>query len=185
MDALADGARVRYRSGIMLNQSFLADPRRASLLLGLASAGVLGAALVFQYGFGYQPCVLCIWQRWPYVGVLVFTLLTLLFRRWPGVGDALLIASGLALLANAGIAGYHVGVEQHWWAGTSGCGVPGAATSLDQLRAQVMAAPIVRCDDIPWSLFGVSMAGYNVLVSLVLAAFAFAAARVAYTRSVR
>ncbi|WP_035690742.1 disulfide bond formation protein B [Azospirillum halopraeferens] len=167
----------------MTLRPYLLDPRYPALLLALTSAGVLAAALVFQYGFGYQPCVLCIWQRWPYVAVLVFAGLALAFRRWRGVGDAMLVASGLALLANAGIAAYHVGVEQHWWAGTSGCGATGTADSLEAMRALVMAAPVVRCDEVPWSLFGISMAGYNVVISLALAAFAFVAARIAYTRS--
>ncbi|HEY0833490.1 MAG TPA: disulfide bond formation protein B [Azospirillum sp.] len=167
----------------MPHRLVLVDPRLPALLLALASAGVLAAALVFQYGFGYQPCVLCIWQRWPYVAVVVFAAVTLMFPRMRGVGDALLVASGFALLANAGIAAYHVGVEQQWWAGTSGCGAPAAAASIEELRARILAAPVVRCDEVQWSLFGVSMAGYNVVLSLAMAAFAFASARVAYTRN--
>ncbi len=158
----------------------LVDPRLPAVLLALASAGVLAAAFVFQYGFGYQPCILCIWQRWPYAAVLVFSIATLAFPRWHGVGDALLVASGFALLANAGIAAYHVGVEYQWWAGTQGCGATGSALTLEDLRAQVMQAPVVRCDEIQWSLFGISMAGYNVVISLALSAFAFASARTAY-----
>jgi len=161
----------------------LDDPRFPAILLALASAGVLGAALFFQFVLGYQPCVLCIMQRWPYVAVLVFSIVTLLFRQWKGVGDALLVASGLALVACAGIAAYHVGVEQHWWAGTSSCGGSAPADSLEALRAQVMAAPVTRCDEVAWSLFGLSMAGYNVLISLGLAIFAFGSARIAYTRT--
>ncbi|HYG88012.1 MAG TPA: disulfide bond formation protein B [Azospirillum sp.] len=163
----------------------LIDPRLPALLLALASAGVLAAALVFQYGFGYQPCILCIWQRWPYVAVLTFSIATLVFSQWRGVGDALLVASGFALLANAGIAFYHVGVEHHWWAGTAGCGVTGSAMTLEDLRAQVMRAPVVRCDEIQWELFGITMAGYNVMISLALAAFAFASARTAYVHAGR
>ncbi|MGQ9368475.1 disulfide bond formation protein B [Azospirillum sp. A39] len=162
---------------------YLLDPRYPALLLAVASAGVLIAALFFQYALGYQPCVLCIWQRWPYVAVLVFAGLALLLRRRRGVGDALLVACGLALLVNVGIAAYHVGVEQHWWTGTPGCGVPGPADSLEALRAQVMSAPIVRCDEVAWSLFGISMAGYNVVISLALAVFAFVAARLPHSRS--
>ncbi|WP_448188794.1 disulfide bond formation protein B [Azospirillum sp. sgz301742] len=161
----------------------LIDPRLPALLLALAAAGVLGAAFVFQYGFGYQPCVLCIWQRWPYAAVLAFSITTLAFPRWRGVGDAMLVASGFALLANVGIASYHVGVEQHWWA--SGCSVTGAAMTLEEMRAQIMSAPVVRCDDIQWSLFGITMAGYNVAVSLVLSVFAFASARTAYLHADR
>lgn len=169
----------------LLTGPLFSDPRVPALLLGLASVGVLGAALVFQFGFGYQPCILCIWQRWPYVAVLVFAIVTLLFRRWKGVGDALLVASGLALLAGAGIAAYHVGVEQHWWAGTSSCGgtAPIGAMSVEELSARLMAAPVTRCDEVQWSLFGISMAGYNVVISLALAAYALAAARAVYTRS--
>ncbi len=161
----------------------LADPRAPIALLGLASASVLAAAFFFQYVLGYQPCILCLWQRWPYAGVIVFAVVALLFGRWRGVADGLLVASGLALLANAGIAFYHVGVEQFWWAGTPECGGPAGAMTLDELRAQVFAAPIVRCDQVQWSLFGISMAGYNVVLSLALAAFAFLAARAAYLRS--
>ncbi len=162
----------------------LDDPRFAAAALGLASAGVLAAALFFQFALGYQPCILCLWQRVPYGAVLAFSIVALLFRRWKGLGDALLVASGFALLAGAGIAAYHVGVEQRWWAGTAACGATGsAALTLEELRAQVMAAPVVRCDEVAWSLFGISMAGYNVAISLALAAFAFVAARAAYLRT--
>lgn len=168
-----------------MNDRFtLDDPRFPAALLALASAGVLAAALFFQFALGYQPCILCLWQRVPYGAVLAFSIATLLFRQWKGLGDALLVASGFALFAGAGIAAYHVGVEQHWWAGTSACGATGATPmTLDQLRAQVMAAPVVRCDEVPWSLFGISMAGYNVFISLALAGFAFLAARAAYIRN--
>ena len=171
----------------MMTKPFLSrifdDPRIAALLLALASAGVLLSALFFQFVLDYQPCILCIMQRWPYVAVMVFGLVTWLFRRWKGLGDALLVASGLALLAGAGIAAYHVGVEQHWWAGTSSCGGSAPANSLEALRAQVMKAPVTRCDEVAWSLFGISMAGYNVAISLALAAYAFVAARAAYIRT--
>ena len=178
---------VRATLSAMTTKPFLSrvfeDPRIAALLLALASAGVLLSALFFQFVLNYQPCVLCIMQRWPYVAVMVLGLVTWLFRRWKGLGDALLVVSGLALLAGAGIATYHVGVEQHWWAGTSSCGGSAAANSLEALRAQVLAAPVTRCDEVAWSLFGISMAGYNVAISLALAAYAFVAARIAYTRT--
>lgn len=171
-------------SGMKTLPHSLDDPRLPTILLALASVGVLASALFFQFVLDYQPCVLCIMQRWPYVAVVVFSIAALVFRQWKGLGDALLVASGLALLAGSGIAAYHVGVEQHWWAGTSSCGGGTVvANSLEALRAQVMAAPVTRCDEVAWSLFGVSMAGYNVVISLGLAVFAFVAARVAYTRT--
>ena len=80
-------------------------------------------------------------------------------------------------MIGAGIAVFHVGVEQQWWPGTAECGgIDGANLSLEQLKAQILAAPVVRCDEVAWSLFGISMAGYNILLSLGLALVAFAAA---------
>ena len=74
------------------------------------------------------------------------------------------------LLVGAGIAGFHVGVEQHWWAGTDGCGVDPLATgvSVDALREQLLGEPVVPCDVVTWSFFGISMAGYNFMISLLL-----------------
>jgi disulfide bond formation protein DsbB len=176
---LATRPASRY-TGIMKTRidDLLSEPRVPALLLLIASAGTLLAALFFQYVIGLQPCVLCIWQRWPYVVVLVCAALALLVgRRSPPARAGLLALAGVALLVGAGIAVFHVGVEQHWWTGTPGCGVTATANTLEELRAQVMAAPVVRCDVVPWSLFGISMAGYNVVISLALGALALVAAR--------
>jgi disulfide bond formation protein DsbB len=165
----------------------LSAPRLPALLLLIASVGSLLAAFFFQYVVGLQPCILCIWQRWPYAVVIVLAGLALMLARSAPARAALLGLSGVALLVGAGIAAFHVGVEQHWWVGTPGCGVTERADTVEALRAQLMAAPVVRCDEVPWSLFGISMAGYNIVISLALAAFALIAARYAIvtTRSVR
>lgn len=148
---------------------------RAPLLLLLASVIALGSAFVAQYGFDLQPCVLCLYQRWPYGVAIVLALAALALPKYRGW---LLALIGLTLLVDAGIAGYHVGVEQHWWAGTDACTGPDIkAKTLDQLRAQIMATPVTRCDEVAWSLFGISMAGYNFIACLVLAGFAFLAAK--------
>lgn len=88
-----------------------------------------------------------------------------------------LTLAGLVFLAGAGIAAFHVGVEQHWWQGLASCGgnLPQART-VEELRAALLAQPVVRCDEVAWSLFGISMAGWNFLFSLGLAALSFAAA---------
>jgi disulfide bond formation protein DsbB len=98
---------------------------------------------------------------------------------WRGVAALIMAGCGLAFLTGAGIAAYHVGVEQHWWVGSTACTgvVAGTATTAEELRRLLEAAPVVRCDDIAWSMFGISMAGYNVLASLALAAFAGLSAR--------
>ena len=140
-----------------------------------ASALALGTAFAAQYWGGLQPCVLCVYQRWPYAVAIAFGVVALALpgrlRGWT-VGLA-----GLAFLVGGGIAVFHVGVEQGWWQGTSQCGANFTANSIEALRAQIMAAPVVRCTDVAWSFDGISMAGFNVLASAILAAVTLAGAR--------
>ncbi|MCA8926488.1 MAG: disulfide bond formation protein B [Alphaproteobacteria bacterium] len=142
------------------------DLRLLALLLSLAGIAVLLAAFGFQHLGGLDPCVLCVYQRWPWVAAIVLGALAF------GLGGhrGLLALAALALAVGAGIAAFHVGVEQHWWAGTSECGgTVGAATTVEELKRQLLATPVTRCDEIAWSLFGISMAGYNFLLSAGLA----------------
>lgn len=143
-------------------------------IVTLASGGILLTVLGFQYLGGYQPCELCHWQRYPYIATL---LLGILAVAVPGWRRAILVLCGLLFVVDAGIAAFHVGVEQHWWQGLAACGSTfGPAGSIDELRARLLAQPVVRCDEVAWSLFGLSMAGYNFFVALALAAFALHAA---------
>ena len=149
-------------------------PARALGLVLAASIVVLGAALLSQYVGGLRPCILCLYQRVPYVLTIALSGLALAAffagRPWPVVARLALAACAVVFLIGAGIAAYHVGVEQGWWAGTASCTGPDLnAMTIDQLREHLLAAPIVRCDEVAWSLFGISMAGYNVLTSLALA----------------
>jgi len=148
-----------------MSRPFLADPRRAvPMLILLGSVAALAVAFASQYLGGLQPCVLCIYQRYPYGVAIGLAVLALALPDRPALQRGVLTLAGLALLTSAGIAAFHVGVEQHWWQGTSACGgtiEPGL--SLEELRDRLMAAPVVRCDEVPWSLFGLSMAGYNLL----------------------
>lgn len=154
---------------------------RPALLLILASLGALGTALASQYWGGLAPCELCLWQRWAYAAAIGALLPGLFVTGRPGAQAAILAMGGVAFLAGAGIAMFHVGVEQKWWTGLTGCTNPASgATSVEDLLRQLEAAPIARCDEIAWSLFGISMAGFNVLASLALAAFAVHAARAAW-----
>ncbi len=150
--------------------------RTAFLLLLAGSVIALGGAFIGQYGFDLHPCVLCIYQRWPHGVVIALCLLAFVVKA-PGVRTGLLALTGLAIAVGAGIAAFHVGVEQGWWEGTSSCAAAiGGATSLKELEAQIMAAPLVRCDEVAWSLFGISMAGYNFLLSAAMALFAWTVA---------
>jgi disulfide bond formation protein DsbB len=142
----------------------------------LASVGALGTAFTAQYVFDLWPCVLCLYQRWPYAAVIVFALAGVALKKRYGSGPFLfLCAAGFAV--TAAIGGYHVGVEQGWWEGTAECvGDTAKATSLQDLKAKIMSTPIVRCDEIAWSFLGVSMAGYNVIAGVILAVFSLFAA---------
>ncbi|PKU22783.1 disulfide bond formation protein B [Telmatospirillum siberiense] len=147
-----------------------------SLLL-LACVGAMGTALITQYGFGLEPCILCFYQRIPYVvaGVLAVIALS---SKVPVRGKIVLIAlCALAFAIDSGIAFYHVGVEHHWWESACVGGVNPEANSAEALKALLAGPPPVPCDRIPWSVFGISMAGYNALFTCGLAVFSVWAAR--------
>ena len=143
----------------------------------LASAAIVGTALGSQYVGGLQPCELCLAERWPYYAVIVITLLALGLRaRWyrrPAMWLVVLLFAGSACLA-----AYHVGVEQHWIAGPTACtGGLGNVSSPEQLLKMLQARQPVQCDVVQWSIFGVSLAGLNLIASLLLLVFSFLAAR--------
>jgi disulfide bond formation protein DsbB len=150
--------------------SRLLEPRTAALLLGLAAVAILLAVLGFQYLGGLPPCHLCVLQRWPYVGV---ALLGLIGWRWQPRPALALMA--LLLLTGAGIGVYHVGVEQGWWALPAGCAAGADAKSIEDLKRILAEAP-PACDQVAFTLLGLSLAGWNVVAALALAAYATAAA---------
>jgi disulfide bond formation protein DsbB len=153
-------------------------PRWAGRLLLAASAIVVGSAVASEVFGGLAPCALCLYQRIPYGVAIALALIAIFVPRLSAPAMAL---AALAFLAGGGTAVFHVGVEQHWWQGLQSCsGAATAAETVANLRAQLMAAPVVRCDEVQWSLFGVSMAGYNVLTSAALAVFTALAAHKAY-----
>jgi disulfide bond formation protein DsbB len=134
----------------------------------IGAAAMLVAALAFQELGGLTPCPLCIWQRWPHVAALLLGgAAWALGGRGPGRTAALL--GGLAMLGGAGLALYHVGIEQRWWAGPASCvGAPLDGVSTAELIDRIRAAPMVRCDEIAWSFLGLSMAGWNAVAQLGL-----------------
>lgn len=146
---------------------------RTLLFATAGSTTLLLAAFAFQYLGGMAPCKLCLWQRWPHASAVIIGLLIML------TGEIKLAWLGaLAALSTAVIGLYHVGVEQAWWEGPTSCTSSGVSgVSAQDLMNQILAAPIVRCDDIAWQLAGISMAGWNALISLTLAALWVEAAR--------
>nr|WP_254434935.1 disulfide bond formation protein B [Magnetospirillum sp. UT-4] len=149
---------------------------RLVALLVLAACGLaLAAAYTAQYGFGLRPCELCLTQRVPFALAGGLAALALLPRFGAGARRLLVALAGLALLVNAGIAVYHVGVEQKWWA--SSCAGGGGSVAVDDLAAAMSRPVEVRCDEPAWAWHGITMAGLNVVFSGVLGLATLAAAR--------
>ena len=122
-------------------------------------AALLGGAYIAQYGFGLYPCEMCWWQRYPHFAALALALASWVIvphRVWAALAGLAIITSGL-------IGGFHAGVEYHWWEGITNCATtPGAGSAFDFSNVSV-----VRCDAAPWELFGISLAGYNFLISTI------------------
>lgn len=140
-------------------------PTRLVILAGAGSLSLLIGALLFQYVGEMPPCKMCYWQRYPHVLAVLVALLFILTHL-----EILKLAGLIASLSTAFIGAYHAGVEQGWWEGPQSCtsgSIEGLST--DDLLAQIMAAPMVRCDEIPFQLLNISMAGWNMLISVALA----------------
>ena len=159
-------AAARKRAGAAMQR--LAAGPGAPLLVAAASAGLLLGAYLFQHLGGLAPCPLCLIQRYPHFAVLALGLAGALAGG--RVRVALLALSGLALLVSAGYGVYHAGVEQGWF--VNACAAPITGGSVDDIRAQIMAAPLTRCDEVPWSFIGVSLAGWNAIASVMMAGVA-------------
>lgn len=141
--------------------------RNARLLALLLPAALLAGAWASQLIGGLYPCEMCHWQRWPHYAALVPAVLAFLV---PDRGVArILVAAAAALIAVSGAIGVaHAGVEYHWWDGFTACT---ATTSLSGLNAAarldaILHAPVIRCDVAQWSFAGVSLAGFNAILSL-------------------
>ncbi|PAL21314.1 disulfide bond formation protein B [Sphingopyxis sp. GW247-27LB] len=145
----------------MLNSRYAAP-----LLALLAPLLLYGGALVSQYGFGLHPCEMCYWQRWPHQAAMVLAAIALLLRRNDTAMRALTLLAALAIAVSGAIGIFHAGVEYGFWEGLTTCstGQNGPVT-LDS----IMAAPVIRCDVPQWTLFGVSLAGFNAIFSLAAA----------------
>lgn len=137
--------------------------RQARTIAFATPLALLGGALISQYVFGLIPCDLCVQQRWPHVAALLLAGAAFALRDTAAVRWLVVIAAG-GLATSAVIGGYHAGVEYGWWLGPN-CG-SGSGGAL----AEILAQPIVACDKVQWSLFGVSLAGFNFLFSLAASA---------------
>jgi len=142
------------------------------LIATLGSAALLAGAWIFQY-FGFAPCQMCVWQRWPHGAAVAIGTVALLS---PHISLALLGALATATTGAIGI--YHSGVERGLWQGPATCGGTDiGGLSADELLERIMEAPLVRCDEIAWQALGVTMPNLNAAFSFALVAVWLAAAR--------
>jgi disulfide bond formation protein DsbB len=139
--------------------------RTARLLALLLPAALLAGAWGSQLWGGLFPCEMCHWQRWPHYAALVVALLAFALPR---MAKPLVVVAALLIAASGAIGVFHAGVEYGWWHGFTGCTstVTMTGTTADERLAQIMKAPLVRCDVAQWRLAGVSLAGWNALFSL-------------------
>jgi disulfide bond formation protein DsbB len=150
----------------------LRNPRAAAGLIAVAAAATIAGALVFEHLLNLPPCPLCLRQRIPYYAAVPLALATaLLPERWARLGLGLL---ALVFVASAVLGLHHAGVEWGWWAGPDDCaGAPAPSPGgMGEFLKELQTTRIVSCTEAAWRFLGVSLAGWNVLISLALASIA-------------
>ena len=160
-----------------------------------ASVGALGFAYTAEIGFGLEPCILCLYQRIPFAVAGILALLALAGPQAGAVANSMegapsgrmqtIIISlcGITFLIGSAIAVYHVGVEQHWWASPACSGAPPSELTFEQMQQSLVKGERKSCAVVDWRLFGISMAGYNVVYSLLLAIGCFASTKLLRMKS--
>ncbi|MCG8559878.1 MAG: disulfide bond formation protein B [Hyphomicrobiales bacterium] len=158
-----------------LTSKTMSPPALASGLVCLAALAAVTTALGFEHIGGYAPCPLCLQERWAYyfavpTGLAAFLLARAGHMRAAG---ALLVLCALGFLINTGLGVYHAGAEWKWWPGPASCGAgAGVTTGAGGMLDALNQTRVIRCDEAPWRLFGLSFAGYNAVISLGLAGIA-------------
>jgi disulfide bond formation protein DsbB len=138
----------------------------AKLIALVVPLALLGGAYGFQYIGGLAPCEMCYWQRWAHMAGIAFALVALLADRMPDRGRSFVWLAALAILISGLIGGYHAGVEAGIFEGFTQCTTTLGGGSTEELLKAILAAPVIRCDEIQWSLLGISMAGWNAILSV-------------------
>jgi len=151
-------------------------PRLLALLILVVAAALIGGAFFFQYVLGLIPCELCLKERIPYYVAMPLAAVLALVPDSPGLAAAKRLGFGLItviFLIGAGLGIYHSGVEWHLWPGPADCTGPlGATVGLNDFLKSLQTTRVVRCDDAAWRFLGLSLAGWNAIASLALAALA-------------
>ena len=138
----------------------------ARALALLVPAALLAGAYGSQYGGGLYPCEMCHWQRWPHWAAVGFALLAFALARTADRGRSFVWLAALAIMTSGAIGAYHAGVEAGIFEGLTQCSSPPVGGSAADIIADIMARPVIRCDEIQFSFLGISMAGWNAILSL-------------------
>ena len=136
---------------------------RARLVAVLAPTLLLGGALLSQYGFGLVPCEMCLWQRWPHLAAILLALGAIAMRGNVSISRSLVVLAAMAMFVSGAIGAFHAGVEWRWWPGPAHC--TATLSGGGDMLARIMATPLVRCDQAQWRLAGISLAGWNAILS--------------------
>jgi disulfide bond formation protein DsbB len=139
---------------------------KARLLALLVPATLLAGALGSQYIGGLHPCEMCYWQRWPHYAAVALAIGSFALRGAADRGRSLVWVAALAILASGMIGVYHAGVEIGVFEGVTACTASISGGSSADVLANIMATPLIRCDEVQWSFLGISMAGWNALLSV-------------------
>jgi len=137
--------------------------RLAQWLAVLVPGGLLAGALGSQHLGGLAPCEMCFWQRYPHWAALALAGMSFLLPRQ---ARGLTLVAALLVAVSGSIGVFHAGVEAGWWEGLTTCATSASGASGDALLKSILATPLIRCDQVQWSLLGLSMAGWNALISL-------------------
>lgn len=139
-------------------------PKQIVMIFVLISLWILVSALFLQFFLNMSPCELCFWQRYPYVVVLFGSVLAPL-----GFVRVALIGQSICFWIGAMIALFHSGIERKWWKGFSSCSTLDIKNlSIEELNLRLMQSHIVKCDEISWTFFGLSLTNYNLIISVIL-----------------
>jgi len=155
----AVGARPTHAEGM----TAAAIARAIALLLPVA---LLGGALGSQYFGGLQPCEMCMWQRWPHAAAIVLALLAFTAPAGSPRSRTLVLLAAFAIAVSGAIGVYHAGVEAKVFEGFTQCTALAKGGTNAELLQQIMHAPLVRCDEVQFRFLGISMAGWNAILSL-------------------
>ena len=135
--------------------------------LAFCSVSLLATVFFFQYELGLTPCKLCIWQRLPHAIVVLLSAFALMSSAYK---LAVCFCASLAILVGCLLAGYHVGIEYNFWAGPLSCSSSGIPNTLspELFLEAILTTPVPRCDEVVWTFLNTSMAGWNLILSILL-----------------